>query len=121
VAPRIVGDRAAVTRAGELLAKAKNPVIIAGDAVAHGDASLSWPRWRSCSGRPSLPKACRARARSRSRIRSTRARCRASAPPIPRLLMRHDLVFSSAATLFTLSLPDDVDPMPPGSRWSTST
>src|SRR5262249_17165828 len=38
VAPRIVGDRAAVARAAELLAKAQNPVIIAGDAVAHGDA-----------------------------------------------------------------------------------
>src|SRR5205823_12937120 len=37
VAPRIVGDRAAVARAAELLAKAQNPVIVAGDAVAHGD------------------------------------------------------------------------------------
>ena len=40
VAPRIVGDRAAVARAAELLAKAQSPVIVAGDAVAHGDAPL---------------------------------------------------------------------------------
>jgi len=35
-------------------------------------------------------------------------------PPIRALLMRHDLLFSVGGDLFTLSLPDDVDPMPPG-------
>ena len=30
------------------------------------------------------------------------------------LLIRHDLLFSVGGDLFTLSLPDDVDPMPPG-------
>src|SRR5260370_36538848 len=38
VAPRIIGDRAAVARAAALLAKAERPLIVAGDAVAHGDA-----------------------------------------------------------------------------------
>src|SRR2546430_17159646 len=35
-------------------------------------------------------------------------------PPIRALLMRHDLLFSVGGDLFTLSLPDDVDPMPSG-------
>jgi benzoylformate decarboxylase len=35
-------------------------------------------------------------------------------PPIKGLLMRHDLLFSVGADLFTLSLPSDVDPMPHG-------
>jgi benzoylformate decarboxylase len=35
-------------------------------------------------------------------------------PTIRALLMRHDLLFSVGGDLFTLSLPDDVDPMPPG-------
>src|SRR5438309_438721 len=35
-------------------------------------------------------------------------------PPIRALLMRHDVLFSVGGDLFTLSLPDDVDPMPPG-------
>src|SRR5258708_3067396 len=35
-------------------------------------------------------------------------------PGIKGLLMRHDLLFSVGGDLFTLSLPDDVDPMPPG-------
>jgi len=34
--------------------------------------------------------------------------------PIKGLLMRHDLLFSVGGDLFTLSLPSDVDPMPPG-------
>ena len=36
------------------------------------------------------------------------------APPIRAMLMRHDLLFSVGGDLFTLSLPSDVDPMPPG-------
>jgi benzoylformate decarboxylase len=35
-------------------------------------------------------------------------------PDIYAFLMRHDLVFSVGGDLFTLSLPSDVDPMPPG-------
>jgi len=35
-------------------------------------------------------------------------------PQIRGLLIRHDLLFSVGGDLFTLSLPDDVDPMPPG-------
>src|SRR6185369_17889339 len=33
--------------------------------------------------------------------------------PIKGLLMRHDVLFSVGGDLFTLSLPSDVDPMPP--------
>ena len=35
-------------------------------------------------------------------------------PEIYAFLMRHDLVFSVGGDLFTLSLPSEVDPMPPG-------
>jgi benzoylformate decarboxylase len=114
VAPRIVGDRAAVARAGELLAKAKNPVIIAGDAVAHGDALAELAEVAELLGAPviteGVPSTCSfpfthpLHAGSMPRI----------GPPIRALLMRHDLVFSVGGDLFTLSLPDDVDPMPPG-------
>ena len=38
IAPRTRGDKAAVEAAADLLAKAKRPVLIAGDAIAHGDA-----------------------------------------------------------------------------------
>src|SRR4029434_11015340 len=38
VAPRIRGDAAAIDAAADLLARAKRPVIVAGDAVTQGDA-----------------------------------------------------------------------------------
>src|SRR2546427_543254 len=114
VAPRIVGDRAAIARAAELLAKAKNPVISAGDAVAHGDALAELAEVAELIGAPvitegvastcSLPFTHPLHAGSMPR----------TGPPIRALLMRHDVLFSVGGDLFTLSLPDDVDPMPPG-------
>jgi benzoylformate decarboxylase len=38
VAPRVVGDRAAIAEAAKLLARAERPIIVAGDAVASSDA-----------------------------------------------------------------------------------
>src|SRR5262245_46626562 len=38
VAPRIRGDREAIEAAARLLAAARRPILISGDAVAHGDA-----------------------------------------------------------------------------------
>src|SRR5439155_870744 len=38
VARRMVGDRAAVAQAAALLARAERPLLVAGDAVTHGDA-----------------------------------------------------------------------------------
>ena len=37
VAPRIRGDKAAIEAAADLLVKAERPILISGDAVAHGD------------------------------------------------------------------------------------
>ena len=38
VAPRLVGDRAAIDAAARRLVAAGNPLMVAGDAVAHSDA-----------------------------------------------------------------------------------
>ena len=114
VAPRIVGDRAAVARAAALLAKAERPLFVAGDAVAHGDALAELVELAELVGAPvmtegvastcSFPFTHPLYAGSMPRL----------GPPIRALLMRHDLLFSVGGDIFTLSLPDDVDPMPPG-------
>ena len=114
VAPRIVGDREAVDRAARLLAKAERPLIIAGDAVAHGGALAELVELAELIGCPVA-------------LEGVSSTCSFPfthplyAGPMPRLgpdiyamLMRHDLVFSVGGDLFTLSLPSDVDPMPPG-------
>jgi benzoylformate decarboxylase len=114
VAPRIVGDRGAVDRAARLLAEAERPLIIAGDAVAQSDALAELVELAELVGCPVA-------------LEGVSSTCSFPfthplyAGPMPRLgqdiyalLMRHDLVFSVGGDLFTLSLPSDVDPMPPG-------
>ena len=114
VAPRIVGDRAAVAQAAALLAKAERPLIIAGDAVAHGDALAELVELAELVGAPVITEGVA----SACCFPFTHALYAGAmprlGPPIRALLMRHDLLFSVGGDLFTLSLPDDVDPMPPG-------
>ena len=52
VAPRIRGDRAAVEAAADLLVKAARPILIAGDAVAHGDALAEMAQLAEVLGAP---------------------------------------------------------------------
>src|SRR2546430_8880872 len=114
VDPRIRGPRAAVRDLARRLARARRPLIIAGDAVAHGDALAELAEVAELLGAPviaegiastcSFPFTHPLHAGSMPRI----------GPTIRALLMRHDLLFSVGGDLFTLSLPDDVDPMPPG-------
>src|SRR2546430_18264 len=114
VAPRIVGDRGAVAEAARLLARAERPLLVAGDAVAHGDALAELVELAELIGAPvmtegvastcSFPFTHPLYSGSMPRLR----------PPIRALLMRHDLLLSVGRELFTLSPPDDVDPMPPG-------
>jgi benzoylformate decarboxylase len=113
VAPRIVGDRQAIDQAAALLARAERPLLVAGDAVAQGDALgelvelaelLGCAVVTECvSSTCSFPFTHPQYAGPMPRL----------APQIRALLMRHDLLFSVGGDVFTLSLPDDVDPMPP--------
>ena len=114
IASGLRGDLAAVKEAARLLAKADKPLIVAGDAVSHSDALSELIELAELVGAPVMGEC----------VGST---CSFPfthplyAGPMPRLgpqiraaLMRHDLVLSVGADLFTLSLPDDVDPMPEG-------
>jgi benzoylformate decarboxylase len=114
VAPRMVGDRAAVEAAARKLVAADKPLLVVGDAVAHGDALAEMVELAELIGAPvmlegvsstcSFPFTHPLYAGAMPRLGS----------PIKALLMRHDLLFSVGGDLFTLSLPSDVDPMPHG-------
>src|SRR5215469_4861327 len=114
VAPRIRGDRAAVDAAALLLANAKRPVLIAGDAVAHGDALAELVEVAELLGAPvyteCVPSTCA--------FPFTHPLYQGPFPrlgsPIRSLLLQHDLLFSVVGDLLTLSLPSDVEPMPEG-------
>jgi len=114
VAPRIVGDRDAVERAAALLARAQRPLMIAGDAVAHGDALAEMVELAELVGCPVVTECVASTCSFPFTHPQYVGAMPRLAPQIRALLMRHDLVFSVGGDLFTLSLPDDVEPMPPG-------
>jgi benzoylformate decarboxylase len=114
VAPRIAGDRQAVERAAALLARAGRPLIVAGDGVARSDALAELVELAELVGAPVMTE-CVASTCSFPFTHPLYA------GPLPRLagqiravLMRHDLLVSVGGDLFTLSLPDDVEAVPPG-------
>ena len=114
VAPRIRGDKAAIEAAADLLVKAQRPVLISGDAVAHGDALAEMAEVAELLGAPvyaeCVPSTCS--------FPFTHPLYAGAFPrlgqPIRQLLMKHDLLFSVGGDIFTLSLPSDVEPMPEG-------
>ena len=114
IAPRIRGDAGAIEAAADLLARAKRPVLVAGDAVTQGDALAEMAEVAELLGAPvygeCVPSTCSfpfthpLYAGPFPRL----------GPPIRNMLMGHDLLFSVGGDLFTLSLPSDVEPMPEG-------
>ncbi|MBI3636910.1 MAG: thiamine pyrophosphate-binding protein, partial [Candidatus Rokubacteria bacterium] len=104
VAPRIVGDRQAVDRAAALLAKAKNPLIVVGDAVAHGDALAEMIALAELVGCPVMTEGVASTCSFPFTHPLYLGSMPRLAPPIRALLMRHDLLFSVGGDLFTLSL-----------------
>ncbi len=114
IAPRLRGDRAAVEAAADLLARAERPVIMAGDAVAQSRAHAELIAVAELLGAPVYTEFVPSTASfptSHPLFRGSMVRL---APDVRKMLDRHDVLFSVGADLFTLSLPSDVDPMPPG-------
>ena len=113
VAARIRGDLRAVRQAAERLAKAERPVIIAGDAVAQGDAQAEVVRVAEMLGAPVYLEGEASTNAFPTRHPLFRAPIVRLGPSIRRLLSEHDLLFSVGGDLFTLSLPSEVALIPP--------
>ncbi len=114
VDPRIRGPREAVERAAELLARAKRPLLVAGDAVAQGGAHAELIEVAELLGAPVRTEGMA----NRCNFPFTHALYQGAiprlAPDLRALLQPHDLLFSVGGDLFTLSLPSDVEPLPHG-------
>jgi benzoylformate decarboxylase len=116
VAPRVRGDAAAVAAAGALLAQAKRPVIIAGDAVAQSHAHAELVALAELIGAPVYTEFVPSTASfpaSHPLFRGATLRTQAA---VRQVLDQYDVLFSVGGDLFTLSLPSDIEPMPPGMR-----
>src|SRR5712672_1051301 len=114
VAPRLRGDKAAVEAAAALLVDAKHPVIMAGDAVAQSRAHAELVELAELLGAPVYTEFVPSTASFPSSHPLFRGSMIRLAPDVRKVLDQYDVLFSVGADLFTLSLPSDVDPMPPG-------
>jgi benzoylformate decarboxylase len=114
VAPRLRGDRAAIEAAAALLARAQRPVIMAGDAVAQSRAHTELIELAELLGAPVYTEFVPNTASFPSSHPLFRGSMLRLAPEVRKVLDQHDLLFSVGADLFTLSLPSETDPMPPG-------
>jgi benzoylformate decarboxylase len=113
VAPRIAGDRAAIAEAARLLARAERPLIVAGDAVAASDALAELAEVAELVGAPVITEGVASRCCFPFTHPLYAGALPRLMPQVRALLMRHYLVFSVGGDLFTFSLPDDVEPVPP--------
>lgn len=114
VDPRIRGPRAAVAAAAELLARAQRPLIIAGDAVASSNAHAELVEVAKLVGARVYAERLAYTCNFPSSHTLFQGEIPRSVSDIRALLGQHDLVFSVGGNLFLLSLPSEVDPMPPG-------
>jgi benzoylformate decarboxylase len=114
VGPRLRGDRAAIETAASLLAAAKRPVIMAGDAVAQSRAHAELVELAELLGAPVYTEFVPNTASFPSSHPLFRGSMIRLAPEVRKVLDQYDVLFSVGGDLFTLSLPSDTDPMPPG-------
>jgi benzoylformate decarboxylase len=112
VAPRLRGDRAAVEAAAALLADAKRPLIIAGDAVAQSHAHAELVDLAEMLGAPVYAELLPSTASFPASHPLFRGAMVPRAPAARQVLEQHDVLLSVGADLFTLSLPSDVEPIP---------
>src|SRR2546430_5972043 len=113
IAPRLRGDRSAVEAAAALLADAKRPVIMAGDAVAQSRAHSELVELAELLGAPVYTEFVPSTASFPASHPLFRGSMIRLAPDVRKVLEQYDVLFSVGGDLFTLSLPSDVDPMPP--------
>ncbi len=116
VAAGIRGDATAIAAAARLMAKAKSPVIIAGDAVPQGNALHELVAFAEALAAPVYDEGMATRAMFPSSHPLYRGALVRLPAAIRGMLDQHDLLVSIGADLFTLSLPDDVDSMPEGMK-----
>ncbi|HLH90074.1 MAG TPA: thiamine pyrophosphate-dependent enzyme [Xanthobacteraceae bacterium] len=116
IAPRVRGDAAAIAAAAEILAQAKHPVIIAGDAVAQSRAHAELVELAELLGAPVYAEFVPNTASFPSSHPLFRGQMLRTQPGVRQALDACDALFSVGGDLFTWSLPSKVDPIPPGMR-----
>jgi len=116
VAPRLRGDAEAIAAAAKLLAAAERPVILAGDGVARSGALAELVALAEAIGAPVHLEGIDNAAPFPSTHPLFRGPITRLAPQIRKTLDAHDLLLSVGGDLLTMSLPSEIEAMPPGLR-----
>jgi benzoylformate decarboxylase len=114
VAAQMRGDPAAVKQAAAILAEAKRPLIVAGDAVARSKAHAELIELAELLGAPVYSELVPSTASFPASHPLFRGAMTRMQGPIRKTLEQYDVLFSVGGDLFTLSLPSDIEPMPAG-------
>jgi benzoylformate decarboxylase len=116
VGSRIRGDTEAIASAADILARAERPAILAGSGVATGGAHAELVRLAELIGAPVHFEGeanSNAFPTSHPLFRGPIIRL---TPQLRAWLDQHDVLFAVGADVFTLSLPNTINPVPPGMR-----
>jgi len=116
IAPRLRADAAAIAAAADMLATARHPLFIAGDAVAQSRAHGELVELAELLGAPVYAEFVPSTASfpaSHPLFRGAMVRTQAA---VRQVLDPHDVLFSVGADLFTWSLPSATEAMPPHMR-----
>ena len=105
------GDREAIAGAAKVLAGAKKPVIMAGDAVAQSRALAEMVALAELLGAPVYAELISNTASFPSSHPLFRGAMARSQKAMRKIFDQHDVLLSVGADLFALSLPDDVQPI----------
>jgi len=116
VGARVRADADAIAEAVAALAAARHPVIIAGDAISQSDAHAELAALAELIGAPVYLEGEASTNGFPTQHGLFRSHLARSGSVIRRVLDTHDVLFSAGADLFTLSLPPEVPPVPPGLR-----
>jgi benzoylformate decarboxylase len=114
IAAQLRGDPAAVKQAATILAGAKRPLIIAGDAVARSKAHAELIELAELIGAPVYSELVPSTASFPASHPLFRGAMTRMQGPIRKILEQYDVLFSVGGDLFTLSLPSEIEPMPAG-------
>src|SRR5215472_5885659 len=114
VAALMRGDPAAVQQAAAILAQAKRPLIVAGDAVARSKAHAELIELAELVGAPVYSELVPSTASFPASHLLFRGAMTRMQGPIRKTLEQYDVLFSVGGDLFTLSLPSDIEPIPHG-------
>jgi benzoylformate decarboxylase len=114
IGTRLRGDIEEITRAAAILAAAKRPVIMAGDAVAQSHALNELVELAELIGAPVYAEFVPNTASFPSSHPLFRGHLIRQQQVVRKMLDEYDVLLSAGADLFTLSLPSSVEPMPPG-------